>query len=265
MKIYISADIEGTTGIVNWDETEKSKQDHASFALQMSREVKAACLGAINAGANEIWIKDAHDSGRNINIEDFPENVKLIRAWSGHPFSMMQEIDETFDAAIMIGYHSNAGSNHNPLAHTMDTSNFFIKINDEYASEFLINTYTALMVNVPVIFVSGDEGLCNQVSKFNNSIETFAVNKGVGNSVISIHPKLAADNIQSGVYTALKKDINRCINPLPEKFKVEISFKNHYKAYKASFYPGMRQISPNNIIFETDNYFEVLRMIAFVV
>jgi len=54
MKIYISADIEGITGIVNWDETDKSKSNYQKFSIQMTEEVKAACEGAMNAGAEEI-------------------------------------------------------------------------------------------------------------------------------------------------------------------------------------------------------------------
>lgn len=67
MKIFISADIEGITGVTHWDETEKTKSDHKEFAHQMTLEVKAACEGAIDAGADEIWIKDAHDTARNID------------------------------------------------------------------------------------------------------------------------------------------------------------------------------------------------------
>ena len=54
MKIYISADIEGITGVVNWDEANKSKPDYKAFCKQMTEEVKAACEGAIKAGAQEI-------------------------------------------------------------------------------------------------------------------------------------------------------------------------------------------------------------------
>ncbi|MCJ7789554.1 MAG: M55 family metallopeptidase, partial [Candidatus Atribacteria bacterium] len=81
MKIYISADIEGVTGIAHWDETEKSKSDYQKFAQQMTDEVKAACEGAVNAGVEEIWIKDAHDSGRNIIAVDLPEIIRLVRGW----------------------------------------------------------------------------------------------------------------------------------------------------------------------------------------
>jgi len=264
MKIYISADIEGVTGIAHWDEAEKSKSDYQKFAKQMTNEVKAACEGAINVGADEIWIKDAHDSGRNIIAVDLPEIIRLIRGWSNHPYKMVQELDESFDALLMIGYHSFGGSSSNPLSHTISSSTFnYIKLNGEFASEFLICSYIAAMVDVPVVLVSGDEGICKEANTLNQNIKTIAVNKGVGNSVISIHPQLAIKQIKEGIESILKEDINKCKIKLPHHFKVELSYTNHWRAYKASFYPGMKQLSSTNVEFETNNYFEVLRMLLF--
>jgi len=265
MKIYISADIEGISGIVNWDEATRCKPDYPAFSDEMTKEVQAACEGANSAGAKEIWIKDAHEGGRNLSFSGLPINAKLIRSFSGHPFCMMQELDNTFDAVLMIGYHSYAGSDRNPLAHTLEPYLSYIKINDELASEFLINAYTAAYVGVPVVFVSGDAALCEHVRQINNNINTVELNKGVGNSIISIHPQLAFNNIKKGVEASLKGELNKCRIPLPEWFKVELSFANHTKAYKASFYPGMRKISATNVLFETNDYFEVLRMMTFAV
>ncbi len=130
MKIYISADIEGIIGITHWDETEKSKSDYERFSKQMTNEVKAACEGAINAGTDEIWVKDAHDTGRNIIAVDLPQTVRLVRGWSEHPYLMVQELDESFDALLMIGYHSFGGSSSNPLSHTLSSRTFnYIKLN----------------------------------------------------------------------------------------------------------------------------------------
>ena len=98
MKIYISADIEGTTGITDWEEAGKGHPTYQEFRERMTEEVVAACEGAIEAGAKEILIKDAHDSGRNIIAGRLPDCAKLIRGWSGHPFSMVQELDESFAA-----------------------------------------------------------------------------------------------------------------------------------------------------------------------
>ena len=266
MKIYISADIEGITGITHWDETEKSKSDYQKFAKQMTDEVKAACEGAINAGVKEIWIKDAHDTGRNIIAAELPEMIKIVRGWSEHPYLMVQELDESFDALIMIGYHSFSSSSGNPLSHTLNPVSLnYIKLNGEFASEFLIYSYAAANLGVPLVLVSGDEEICKEVNKINKYIKTIAVNKGMGNSVISIHPQLAVKKIKTEVESVLKGDINQCKIKLPSRFKVELSFKSHIKAFKSSFYPGMKQLSSTSIVFESDDYFEVLRMFLFVI
>jgi len=265
MKIYISADIEGITGIVNWDEATRWKPDYPPFGAEMLKEVQAACEGANDGGAKEIWIKDAHGVGRNLSFNGLPKNTKLIRAFSGHPFCMMQEIDETFDAVLMVGYHSYASSSESPLAHTLETDLAYMKINGNYASEFLINAYTASMVGVPVVFVSGDIGLCNHVKEINQNITTVGVNQGVGGSVISAHPDQVFEDIKKGVKKALSKDIKECKLTLPEWFEVELSFIDHTKAYKGAFYPNIKKISSTNLFFETSDYFEVLRMLSFVV
>ncbi|WZL71970.1 M55 family metallopeptidase [Clostridiaceae bacterium 35-E11] len=266
MRVYISADIEGITGSTSWSEADKAHADYPRFVKQMEKEVKAACEGANKAGATEILIKDAHESGRNMDGSSFPSNTKIIRGWSGHPFSMIQGLDASFDAAMFIGYHSCGGSNCNPLAHTMHASNIeYIKINEVHASEFLIHAYAAATVGVPVVFVSGDEGLCDEIMECNENIHTLAVKKGIGNSTISIHNDLAAELTKKKVEEALKKDVQLCQLNLPDHFEVEIAYTKHALAYKASFYPGMEQISPNKVLFKTDDYFEVMRMISFVV
>lgn len=266
MKIYISADLEGVTGATHWDETDKTKPDYQFFAQQMTKEVKAACEGAIKAGAKEIWIKDAHDTARNIYADELPTIVKLIRGWSEHPFSMVQGLDKTFDALLMIGYHSYGSSGSNPLSHTLSSKKInYLKLNGEIASEFLIYSYIAASMEIPVVFVSGDEGICLEARKHIPNIRTVAVNQGIGNSTISIHPKLALERIEEEVNSVLKSNFQNCQIKLPEHFKVELSFKKHTLAYRSSFYPGMKQISPTELWFETNNYFDVLRMLLFVI
>ncbi len=264
MKIYISADMEGIAGTTSWDEVDNSKPDYNNFKQQMSDEVLAACQGAIKAGATEIVIKDAHESGRNILAKTFPQEVKFINGWSGHPFSMMQEIESNFDAAIMVGYHSRANANTNPLSHTMNSLAVTeLKINEQFASEFLINAYTAAYVGVPVVFLSGDEGICKEVRDVNLNIKTVAVKQGVGNSTISIHPDLAIHQIKKGVENALGQDLEVCKLKMPDKFSIVVEYCKHTSAYQASFYPGAQQISPSKIFYEAHDYFDVLRFFKF--
>ena len=264
MKVYISADIEGITGTTHWDETDKKHADYAEFQEQMTAEVVAACEGALAAGASELWVRDAHDSARNILASKLPRQARLMRGWSGHPFCMMDGLDESFQAALMIGYHSRAGSELSSLAHTMTGSPAYVRINERYASEFMIGAYTAALVKVPVVFVSGDAGLCQDAAALIPNLTSVAVKQGMGEALVNIHPALAVERIRSGAQAALSDDLGGCRLALPEHFQVEIRYKAYTKAYGASFFPGARLADPFTLQFEADDFFEVLKLFAFV-
>jgi len=264
MKIFISADIEGVNGIVNWDETELGNPEYERFRVEMTKEVAAACIGATEVDKNvEIMVKDAHDSARNIIHELLPENVKLHRGWQGCICSMMASLDSSYDAVLFVGYHSPARSGGNSLSHTMSTSIEHVKINGEHASEFTINAYYAAYLGVPVAFLSGDENLCNLVKKANSNIETVASKQGVRGSVISKHPNITHKEITEGVKNALSKDLKNNILTLPRSFDIEIQYKNHITAYNKSFYPGCELIGDDKIRFVTNDYKEALTMMKF--
>lgn len=263
MKVYISVDIEGVAGITTWSETELGNADYVQFAKQMTNETIAACEGAIAMGASEIFVKDAHDSARNIDITKLPKCVKLSRGWASSPESMVAGIDESFDAAIFIGYHAGAGYDGNPLAHTMSTNNNYIKVNGELASEFVINSYVAAEHGVPVVFISGDKMLCDTAKQFNNGIETVAVKEGIGGSTVSINPDYACELIKEGVKNSLKH-IESCKIEIPEKFEVEINYKEHKDARRASFYPGVTQISPRVVKYTAKDVKEFITTRMFI-
>ncbi len=263
MKVYISADLEGVAGSTTWIETEKNTPDYTPFQKQMTKEVEAAIEGAIAGGATEIVLKDAHDSARNIDISNLPENVKIIRGWTGHPMCMVAGLDDSFDRAIFIGYHSKGGSHRNPLAHTL-VVNADVKINGEYASEFLINAYAAALHGVPVAFVSGDVGLTEEIKEVNENIVTLPIKEGIGGATVSISPKLAIRETKRLVEEAMKVDRDSLQIELPKHFVVEIIYRDHTRAYRNSFYPGAKFKPHNTVKYETDDYFDVLRLLHFL-
>lgn len=265
MKIYISSDIEGVAGITNWEEARKEHATYPEFREAMTAEVVAACEGAIEAGATEIVIKDAHGSGRNIIAARLPDCVRLIRSWSGHPLLMVQELDESFDAIMFLGYHAKAGSDGNPLAHTITLKVHRLAINGETASELVMHSLAAAMFKVPVAFVSGDKDICRDAVALNANIVTVPVSEGIGPSTVSIVPRRAQALIKEGVRTALARDLAACHIALPEAFTLEVTYNNPVDAYGASWYPGMTKTGPQTVRFESKSYFEVLRAIHFVV
>lgn len=267
MKLFISSDIEGTCDLCHWDETEPGKTDglYSWFKEQMTREVAAACRGAIASGYDDILVKDAHDSGRNIYHSGLPRQARLNRAWAGDLYSMASGLQkEKFDAMAFTGYHDAAFSAGNPLSHTHNLSIDRITINGKLASEFMIWAYGAGYLGIPVVFLSGDAEICRKAKELIPGITTFATKEGDGNSVTSMHPDAAVEGIEQAMKAALAGDISACAVPMPKSFEVEIRYTTHQKAYSKEFYPGARRVDAKTIAFETADYMEVQRFLHFV-
>jgi D-amino peptidase len=264
MKIFISADIEGTAGILSWDEAERTHADYKDFRELMTAEVLAACEGARAAGATEIVIKDAHDSGRNLVLDRLPAYARIVRGWSGHPDAMMFGIDESFDAALYTGYHSKAGVEDNPLAHTSTLRISRLTLNGETASELTLNALCAARYGVPSVFLSGDEGICADARALAPGIATVETLKGVGAATISLAPVAARLAIREGVEKALRDKAQKTPPRIPERVEIVIEFSNPVDAYRASWYPGVRRDGPRAVAFASDDYFEILRAYRFM-
>ena len=265
MKVFLSADIEGTCGIVDRAETDRgSVADYTPLARQMALEVKAACEGALAAGASEILIKDAHGTARNLDHGQLPRRTRLMRGWTGDPLSMMSGLDrENFGAVFFTGYHAWAACGGNPLSHTMNGRNEYITINGERASEFLINSYTAGYYGVPVAFLSGDSALCGYAKSLIPGITAVAVNEGRGGAVTAVHPEEAVEAIRAGAETALQRAAD-CMVPMPDHFEAVIRFRRHEDAYAGHFYPGASLGDEKNVCFASEDWFEILRFFHFV-
>lgn len=275
MKIYISCDIEGTAGIAHRSEVLPDFPDYAFFAEQMSREAAAAARAAFALGADRVIVRDAHNTGRNMNMRLFPEKTEFIRGWSGDPFLMMEGLDKSFDACLMIGYHSEAGRDANPLAHTISSRIISrLRINGKPASEFLVNLYTASYVGVPVVFLSGDKALCQSAEERIPRIQTVFTTEGRGGAVFSMHPDRAVSRIAEGVERALRhvrssagfKSLEKdCSYPLPPYFSVDLEYLDHKDCCAKQYYPGIVRVDDKTLRFEHEDWFEVLRCLHFVI
>lgn len=264
MKVYISVDIEGTAGITHWDEARKPTRDYPEFQQRMTGEAVAAAEGALSAGATEIWMKDAHGTGRNILAEQLPGEVRLIRGWSGHPYGMLQELDDSFDAVALVGWHGPATHPNNPLSHTLTGTYGRMTLNGEICSEYLLHAHVAALTNTPVVFLSGDNGICELARSKNPAIHTVETNIGHGESVIGIQPGVARERIQTEIEAAFRSDLSAHVQPKSDTYELVIRFRHHGVAYEKSFYPGAELTDSETITFRTDDYFEVARILQFM-
>ena len=262
-KLFLSADIEGTCGIAHWDETLPDKRDYPRFQHQMTREVAAACRGFAAAGAQEIFVRDAHDTARNLKPEELPEDVSLFRGWGRDPWGMISGIDETFDGVAFTGYHSAASWEGNPLSHTMNLQNVCVRINGETASELMMNSLTASYYEVPVRLLTGDRMLCEWMNEACPGTLTVPVSYGVGNGSVSIHPDRAVKLIEEAAEKAAKLDPALCLFPMPQDFTIEVQYRRHFDARCNGFYPGARQEGSCTVVFESDDWMECLKFFHF--
>lgn len=182
---------------------ERDKPDYPEIQALMTAEVTAACNGALDAGATEIIVKDAHHTGRNLLVDPLPAEVPIVRHWSGHPHSMMFGIDGECAAAIYTGNHDAAGTDSNPLGHSFAGRIMRLTTNGALASEFTVNAITAASLGVPSAFLSGDAGICAAAEALVPGIVTLPVSRGFGPATSSLSPVCARDRIREGVARAL--------------------------------------------------------------
>ena len=62
-RIYISVDMEGVSGIVDWEQCVASGDDYSLGRDLLLGEVNAAIEGAAAAGATHFLVNDAHFGG----------------------------------------------------------------------------------------------------------------------------------------------------------------------------------------------------------
>jgi len=258
-KVFISVDMEGITGVVHWEEVSRDGKDYDYFRKIMTKETNAAIEGALEAGATDILVRDSHGSARNILPDMLDRNAKLLRDWSGGFKSMMEGIDETFDAVIFIGYHAKAGTPNALLEHTMSGNVTDISINGVSLPEAGINALIAGYYDIPVVFLSGDLAICNQAKELFGEIETVAVKEGIGSSALNLHPEVARGKIREGVKKALLELDKYKPYKLAPPYTMVLKLKKEELVHEKSFYPGAERTGDWELSYKNENLMEVMK------
>ena len=126
-----------------------------------------------------------------------------------------------------------------------------------------VNSLTAAMLNVPIMMVTGDKMLCDWFHTVCPGTLTVPVNCGSGNGSVSIHPDKAVRLIRENAEKIAQLNREDCMFPLPEYFVVEINWRQHYAARRASFYPGCTQVDSKTARFESADWMDVLCFLSF--
>ncbi len=263
LKVFISVDMEGISGVVDWTDVSGSDGDYQYFRKVMTKETNAAIEGALEAGATEVIVRDSHSNARNILPEELNPEAKLLRGWVGGPLGMMDGIDETFDAVIFIGYHAKAGTPNAVLEHTMSSKNITdITINGISCPESGCNGMIAGYFKVPVVFLSGDQAACDQVKAIFGNIETVPVKKGIGAAALNLHPKKSRELIKKGVKKALGRLSDFKPFELTGPYKIEVTYKNEEKVYKAALWPGATRTGDWTATYTSNQFLDIIKFLG---
>lgn len=257
MKYYISVDMEGISGLVDWDDPQEK------ISRFMTYDVKAVVNGILSTDPQaEILICDAHSHGNNLNILDLPSQVKLIQ---GHtrPYYMVEGLNDSFDAGFLIGYHAPIGTNKALMDHSYSSSSFYeVRINDQIVGESEINAILFSESNVPIVLISGDDQL-SDFSQTNFPDTKFVVTKrSIGKfSAELLHPDLVHEMLTKDTINALSQLPNvRCYRP-NQPYSVEIQLVNTLQADFAGIMPGVKRTDGRKLQFIAANGQELYRYI----
>lgn len=258
LKVFISVDMEGITGVANWEDVDRTGKDYDYFRRLMSKEANAAVEGALAAGATDIVVRDSHGSARNIFPDMLNEKAILIRDWSGGPKGMMEGIDSSFDAAIFIGYHAKAGTLNALLEHTSSSSVTDFSINGISMPEAGYNALIAGTYGVPVVLVAGDRALCEQAVGLFGPVETVAVKEGIGAAARSLHPDLTQATIRSAAEKALRTVKKYKPYSLKPPYTLVLKLKSEEQITSGSYYPGAKRTGEWELTYETDSILKLM-------
>lgn len=248
LKVFISIDMEGITGVVQPAQLGPAGWEYARAREWMTGELKAALAGASRAGATEFVIADSHGNAQNVLIDQLPETVHIVRGFP-RPLSMMQGIDDSFAAAIFIGYHASEMTAGSVRGHTFSSARLLgVMLNGTEVSEGMFNAAIAGHFGVPVVFVSGDRKAVEQMTSAIPGIGSAIVKEPLGyHSAMTVTPARGQAMIGAGVETALAK--RSTIRPYRVQTPVnfEVGFKLTMDAERASYIPGLTRAGAHAI------------------
>lgn len=261
MKIYVSADMEGISTITSGDFLAQERSEYSRGRLLLTNEVNAVIKGILEHGDHQVIVNDAHGSMRNILIENLDERATLI---SGSPKkgSMMCGIDDSFDAAIFVGYHPKSGTFGN-LSHTINGGLFkSITINGKECGEYGMNAGVAGFYKVPVIMVSGDNYLKAEVHELTPKTTYVTVKEAISYTCAKAkHPNLVYNELSNNAKVAL--DNYTLVAPLDHgKVNVDVQFKIPVYADIMELIPTVERTDSDTVSFEAENMVEAYKVIT---
>jgi D-amino peptidase len=259
MKIFVSSDMEGTAGVVDWEQCIGDGPEAAAGRQLLLGEVNAAIEGALAGGATEIVVNDSHASMRNLPPRELAGQASYISG-SHKPLYMMQGLDDSFGAVLFVSYHGSVGAPAG-LSHTYNPRAVAeVRLNGTVTGEAGINALVAAHYRVPVVLVTGDRCACEETAALLPGIHAAVVKESVSRlAAHSLHPVRACALIREVAEKAVATAAAAGPPPLGPAAILEVSVRTTDIAEAATWVRGVRRAGPREIVIEGDDLLSVYR------
>jgi len=261
-KVFISVDMEGITGVVQPAQLGPDGFEYQRAREWMTGEVNAAISGIRSAGPADIVVADSHGNGQSLLIDKLPDDVQIVRGFP-RPLEMMQGIDESFAAAVFIGYHASEWTANAVRGHTISSARLLgVKLNGAEMSEGIYNAALAGQFGVPVAFVSGDRLAVTQLQKAVAGVEGAIVKEPLGyHSAMTLTPARGQAMIKDGVASAMSKLSSMQPYRVRTPIDLEVGFKLTIDAERAAFVPGLARLDAHSVKGTFTDMVQVTRLL----
>ena len=238
MKVFLSTDMEGTAGVVDWEQCVGDGPQAAAGRKLLLAEVNAAIEGAIEGGATQIVVNDSHATMRNLPPDELAGEASYLSG-SHKPLYMMQGLDDSFAACLFISYHGSVGAPAG-LSHTYNPRAVVeARIDGRVTGEAGINALVAAHYGVPVVLVTGDDYACAETAELIPGIHPAVVKRHVSRlAAESLHPVTARQLIRGQAKAAVAAAAAAAPPPL-EPGVLEVSVRHADIAEAASWVRGV--------------------------
>jgi D-amino peptidase len=260
--------MEGVIGVASWSEMNRD----GSYNNWLNSEIgwildEITKYHGFDETIEEITICDSHARGENIPYGKLPDpRVTYIRGYP-RPFYMMQGLDETYDAVLLLGYHARIGAFGGGMDHSYSASCIYnIRINGKLVGETEINAMYAGLYDIPVVMISGDDILEKEMSEYYSDGMIFVRTKeGIGRySAKMYHPETVEAIYRERTKALIGKFENKKpfdIKRPEEKTVLEVDVLNTVIADALSVVPGLERTEGRTLRYCSHNYKDVFQMI----
>ena len=261
LKIFISVDMEGIGGIGTAEMTRSIGKDYHLGRELMTAEVNAVVSAIIKFNNDaEILVNDSHGDMQNLNHQDLDPRVLYIQG-NKKPYGMVEGLDNSYDAAIFIGYHARAGTAKGFLAHTGSGAVKGLWLNNREVGEGGLNTYFSGEMDVPIILAAGDDVFTKQFGKLVDC-ELVATKNAVTAQVAKLkHGTIVERELFDATTRALKTIKNKRPIKLKNPVEIKLKFSTPTHAEILQAIPGMEWVDGYTVKYKANNMVEAYALI----